>query len=362
MPFGLNDTQNIYFPVGQNAEQIAGMTNRLGIGVIEMVRRVDSAIAALNTQDSLIAELTYDTTKDFISTRGRQDKIWHRGAEYTPGRPQRGGGGGGFHLGIYNYEIDLGFTERGLMVMPLEQFEEELRTTVQAVARGRRADVLERFFFPGEMPLNDDGEGLTPGFAGSGTGGNVFSGYLPNGQPTPVGYTHYHQADNTDVAIDAAIKTALRKMQNFNGQVCDMLGSQQFIERVTAILGDDKFVPAGSSLIRPAEAQTQALVDAQQYLGVYAGFIRVRPPDAQIEGMSGALVKSYGRGNSNNPLAWRWDPLFGRGAWVDDRSLTPLAEAMVMQTYGVNVSNRTAAAFLSIGGTPGTYAPPTILR
>lgn len=359
MPFGYADTKFVHFPEGQTEQRVRGLQNRLGINYLEFVRRVDAAMSALNRQDPLIGELTADTTNDRVTTLRSVPKVWQRGAEYTPGRPQRGGAGGGYSLPLYNYEIDLGFTDRGLMTMPTEVFTEELRTTVQAVAKGRRADVLHRLFFPGEVPLDDDGVGASPGFIGSGTGTNVFEGSYPNGIVVPANHTHYHQAANTDGDIDAALKLMLSKMQKWYTGPFDLIGSPDFIDRiqVATMRADDRFVSAGSSLIRPAEAQTQALVDANRYIGVYAGHIRVREADFQIGGMACAIIKP-----GVKQLSWRYDPLFGREAYVDDRQLTPLVEAMIMQTYGVGVGERTSATLLSVGGTAGVYAAPPIER
>ena len=121
MPFGFADTQFVQYPEGQTEARLRGLQNRLGINYLEFVQRVDSAMAALNASDALINELTYDTTNDRISAGTNSDKVWQRSAEYTPGRPQRGKPGRGHYLPLYHYEIDLGFTDRMLQTMTIEQ-------------------------------------------------------------------------------------------------------------------------------------------------------------------------------------------------------------------------------------------------
>lgn len=363
MPFGYADTQFVHFPEGQDEDRVRSLRNLVGINYLEFVRRVDGAMRALNTNDPLVAMLTYDTTKDRINQEGGSDKVWQRSAEYTPGRPQRGQPGRSHLLPLYFYEIDLGFTDRALKTMGVEQFQDELRTTVQAVGRGRRADVLERLFNSAEMPLDDDGTGATPGFAGSGTGTNVFSGTMPNGQSTDPSYTHYFQTADDGASLDTAIKAMQTNMALWDSGPFDLLPSPDAFDRITSNQTDaTQFVSAGSDLVRRGEAQDAALVDPNKYAGVYNGMIRVMHPDYQISGNGFALIRSYGAGNARNPLAWRYDPTFRREAYVDDRRLMPMTEAAIMQTYGIGVSNRTGAALCSIGGSAGVYAAPAINR
>lgn len=363
MPFGYGDTQFINFPVGQDDDRVRQMQNRLGINVLEFVRRVDGAVAALNQTDPLIAMLTYDTTQLTLRQGGTSDKVWQRSAEYAPSRPQIGLPGRSWMLPIHFNEIALGFTERALQTMQIEQFTDEVRTTVQAVAKGRRADVLDRLFNDEEEPLDDDGGGASPGFAGSGTGANAFVGVLPSGLTTDGSYTHYFQADDTANALDTAIKAMQTNLELWASGPFDLISSPDAFERIIANTTDTtQFVSAGSDLIRRGEAQDVAMVDPNRYAGVYNGRIRVMWPDYQIAGNGFAVVKTYGAGNANNPLAWRYDPLFGRNAYVEDRALYPLAEAMILQTYGIGVGNRVGATVCSIGGTTGVYAPPAINR
>lgn len=361
MPFGYGDTQHINFPIGQDDDRIRQMQNRLGINVLEFVRRLDGAVAALNGTDPLISMLSSDTTRLSFIQGPDSDKVWQRSAEYTPARPQRGLGGRSWLIPIHHHEIALGFTERDLEVMQVEAFTDEIRTTVQAVARGRRAEVLERLFSDEELPLDDDGTGATPGFAGSGTGTNAFVGTMPSGQVTDGSYTHYFQADDDGASIDAAIKLMQANLEKWYSGPFDLLTGPDGFERITANIADaTEFVSAGSDLIRRGEAQDVALVDPNRYAGVYNGRIRVMYPDFQISGNGFALVKTFGPGNQQNPLVWRYDPLFGRNAYVEDRALYPLAQASVLQVYGIGVANRTAAALCSIGGTSGVYDPPAI--
>lgn len=364
MPFGYGDTQHVNFPVGQDDDRVTSMQNRLGINVLEFVRRVDAAMTALNQTDPLIANLTYRTT-ELSRTSGPSDKkVWQRSAEYAAPRPQRGGPGGGWLLPIHYNGMGLGFTQRALETMRIEQFNQELTSTVQAVAVGRRADVLTRLFDDEEKPLDDDGTGATPGFAGSGVGTNAFTGRFPTGGVVPSNYTHYFQADDNGAAVDTAIKAMQSALENWHSGVFDILPSPDAFERIIANTADTtEFVSAGSDLIRRGQSQDVAMVDPNRYAGVYNGRIRVMWPDYQIAGNGFAMLRIFGPNNPNNALAWRYDPLYHQGqAYVDDRSLYPLSDAIILQVYGIGVWNRTAAALCSIGGTTGVYAPPAINR
>jgi hypothetical protein len=361
---GYGDTQHIEFPEGQSEDRIRTATNQIGISFLQMVQRVDAAVAAINGPDPLIDLIAFRTTKRNVRQRGRDSKKWQRSAEYTPGRPQLMGPGRGFQRPLYSHEIDLGFTRRGLMRMGLEQFTEEVQSTVGAVRRGRRADVLDRFFSDLEFPLDDDGVGASPGFAGSGTGTNEFEGWFPNNVEVPSNYTHYFQAADTENGIHAAILEALEALDSWGGnRYYEMIGDVTTINQIQTYLGDDKFVKAGSQLIRPAEDQSQALVNAATHVGVYAGRIRVRPGIQQINGRALSVFYTPGPNSPQNPVAWVYDELFGGGAYVEDRILYPLAEAAILQTYGVGVGDdRVGATLISVGGTAGVYAKPAILR
>src|SRR5690606_30441473 len=96
----------------------------------------------------------------------------------------------------------------------------------------------------------------------------------------------------------------------------DLLTSSDGLALVTALPG---FVEAGSALVRPAAGSTEALVDADQYVGVLNGNIRVRHADSQIGGTAIAIFKSYGANDVRNPLAWRFSDIWGDGAFVNDR-------------------------------------------
>lgn len=365
MAFRLVDTTYINFPEGQTENRIRTAQNQLGINALEFVRRVDAAMADINRVDPVIASLTYNTTERTVSTGLPERLVWQRSSEFVPGRPQGGGAQRGFQRPLYFYEIDLGYTRRSLMRTGLAQFNNHLRDIARAIRKGRRADVLNRLFDDSPWPLDDAGVGSSPGFAGSGVDDDEFVAVLPSGALTDENYTHYFQAADTEAGVHAAVLDALEALDNWNapGTYYEMFGSIAAIDQLKGYRADDKFVKAGSTLVRPGEDQSQALVDAATYQGVYAERIRVRPGDHQIVGKNLVIYKSNGSNAPGNPLAYVYDELFGVDAIVEDRNLFPLVDASIQQTYGMGVGDsRTNAVVISIGGTPGVYAPPQIIR
>lgn len=355
MAYGLIDTQYIDFAEGQTDARLRSLQNRLGINFSEFINRVDAAVGAINTPDPLVSALTFRTDQDLVPGEFGSNRVFGRQAEYTVARPQRGAGRG-HSIPFYFNEIGLGFTRRALEMISLTQFENELRDTVQAVRRGARADVLERLVDPSEFALDDDGNGASPGFAGSGTGTNAFVGTLPGGAKTDGSYTHYGFTTEANLAI--ALDTYLGRVRNFHPAPYDLIGSP---DAIAMVMGLGKFVQSGSALVRPGLGTAEALVDPTMYVGVYDGVLRVRAGDYQVDGDAFAIVKTYGDNNLANPLAWRFDPGFGDSAYVEDRQLYPLAEALVQMHYGVGTNRRTGAALVSIGAATA-YVAPAILR
>lgn len=354
--FGYLDTRNIDFANGQTESRLRNMQNRLGINVSEFIARVDGAITAVNaTTDPLITALTFRTNEDRVVGGVTSDKVFQRAAEYTIPRPQRSAGGG-WLLPLYENAISLGFTEKGLETITVDTFERELTTTVQAIQRGQRADVLEALFAIAERPLDNDGTGATPGFIGSGTGTNVYSGSVPPGE-TLGSYSQYLRLATT--GLEAALKTAFDKYAWFYpGDTFDLIASSAMLATITAF---DGFTAAGSALVRPAQGTAEALVDPARYLGVLFGSIRVWQAETQISGNNLAIFRSAGANSPQNPLAWRYSDIWGADAWVEDRALYPLANAVVNQNYGVGVNDRAAVLNVYVAGS-GSYTPPTIAR
>lgn len=356
MAQGYIDSHNFDWASGQTESKLRNMTNRLGISFSEFIDRVEGAMTAVNApNDPLIESLIFRTSEDRVAGGTTSDKVLERSAEYTIPRPQRGKGSG-WLLPLYENAISLGFTKKALDVMTVDSFERELASTVQAIRRGNRADVLEALTNDTERPLDNDGVGLTPGFIGSGTNTNAYTGPVPPGE-TLGSYTLYRRLPTS--GLEAAVKTAFENWAwFFPGETFELVAPSGGHAIVTAFTG---FTAAGSPLLRPAQGVAEALVDPTVYTGVLWGQIRVRPAETQMSGDTFTIYRSGGSNSSLNALAWRYSDIWGPNAWVEDRDLYPLANAVVNHNYGVGTYNRAAALNVDVDS-GGSYTPPTVSR
>lgn len=359
MVFGLIDTSYIDWPSNIDAAYLRGLQTRSGLNFTDLASRLDAGIASVNNGlDPLIATLLAPPTTTEFARGGRSGSMKaQKKSQYTVARPQQVERTAHM-LALDEFEIAIGFTKDGLMEIGVDDFQAQVDALVAGLERAARVETLARLFSDAEVvvdPINAT-TATSPGFAGSGTSGNVFTGQYPDGTDLPGGYTHYYRDTTTNRA--AVIKSARDRLKKWAPGPYDLIGSDTFISAVVA-LGSPDYVPAGSSLIRPADNTAQALVDATQFVGVFAGDIRVHLPLIDYTEDTGALVKTYGSFSANNPLVWRYDSMRGLAAYVDSRAMFPLAESVAMWKFGANVNNRVGAALIRIAAS-GAYAAPTL--
>lgn len=356
MPFGIIDTTYVDLPAGIDDAYVRGLQTRAGLSVADMIREVDAAMTAINEgADAIVADLTFQTSDVQAGVRGIGTKTVMRAGEYTVGRGQQSKRASHM-LPIAKYEVVTGFTEDGLEAISLSSFRQELNDIVQAYQRFYVAQTLDRLFSAAEVPVDEGTSVLSPGFAGSGTGANVFGGNYPDGTALPGGYTHYAYTSVANLAT--AIKTYTARLLKWHTGPFELIASPSALDLVTALPG---FVFAGSPLIRPAQGTAEALVDPANYVGVLNGVLRVRKA---VEGIGStnhiAIFKSYGQFDSRNPLAWRWDPIKGKDVFTRSRALYPLADSVVLQWLGIGVYDRVGAALIYVNDAAVAYVAPTI--
>lgn len=358
MAFNYFDTQYIDFAEGQSASRLANMQNGLSINFLDFYKRVDAAVGAVNTDpDPLISALTFRTDQDKVVSQANDDSVWQAQAEYTVVRPQVSRAQA-HQLPFFHREIGLGFTDRAMKTVTIDAFDRQVRGKVQAIRRGQRADVLERLFTVDDTPLDDDGTPATPGFVNPASA-YPFTVVQPNGAPEdPATYTHYGFTSEANLAT--ALNTYLTRLRAQNDGPFDLVASADVVALVRAL---PLFTPAGSPLIRPAQGASEALVtDASLYIGVYDGDVQVRKAETQIQSSHLAIFRTYGADNMLNPLAWRWNSVFGPNLILEERSLYPLAEALMSQHYGIGVANRVGAVLLYVDDAAVAYVNATIAR
>jgi len=355
MAYGILDTSYIDFPANVDAAYLQGLQTRSGLSFADLARRLDAALASVNAGvDPLLATLLAPPTTNVTATGGVVGTMraeWK--SEYTVTRPQMVEATA-TALAINELEIALGFTEDGLMEISSDNFDLQVRALAAALEMAARRATLSRFFSQAEVPIAPNTAMTSPGFAGSGTGGNVFQGTFPDGSAVPGGYSHYLR--DTSANRGAVTKQARNLLKVWYPGPYDLIGSAAY---VTGLVADAAFIYAGSPLVRPAQGTAEALVDASQFLGVFDGDVRVHLALTDFTDDNAAVYKTFGNAAAMNPLVWRYDPLRGRDAYVRSREMFPLAQSVAMWKWGPNCNNRTAAALIRIGAS-GNYVPPTI--
>ena len=360
MPFGYLDTTYIDFPAGVDVAYLQGLRTRAGVDFPRILREIDSRLAALNTGlDPLVAALITPTTEQYSDTSGPSAFQVDERGEYTIARPQLAEGGAHM-LPIRGYDVSLGFTEDGLESMSLARIVTNIESMLLGMRKLYRRQALTRLFSDAEVRVAAATTVTSPGFAGSGTGDNVFprTSY-PDGTTLPSPYSHYYRV--ASAALAAGIKAARDRLKRWHAGPFDLVASADMISLIVAIAATnpaDGFVSAGSALVRAGSGANEAIVDATVYLGVLFGDIRVHMALDDFATANIAIFKSYGALSPQNPLAWRYDEIKGRGAALRYRDLYPLSNAVLKQDFGIGVNDRTAAVLLYIASS-GDYTPPT---
>ncbi|OJW05788.1 MAG: hypothetical protein BGO39_05010 [Chloroflexi bacterium 54-19] len=355
MPRGILDTSYIDLPAGLDEAYIRGLQNRAGVDFTRILAELDQRLRALNTGvDPLVPALVKVTTEVETDTTQPVALQVEERSEYTIARPQMVEGQA-IMIPIRNYDISLEFTEDGLMAMSLGRIMTNVDSVLLGIRRLHLLQTLNRLFSDAEIRVAKKTSVTSPGFAGSGTGSNVFTGPYPDGTALPGGYTHYVRDTTANRA--AAITSALAMLKKWHKGPFDLIGSQTAVDAIAA-LGSD-YVPVGSPLVRPAQGTAEALLDPDVYVGTYKGVIRVRVPRTEWTDDTISIFKSYGDFADQNPLAWRYDEKIGREAYVRSRSLFPLDQAAVLQSFGVGVNNRVGAVNIKFAAN-GSYAAPAL--
>ena len=348
MPYGYLDTHYIDFPANIDVNYIEGLRTRSGMDFPTLLRLVDQRLAAFNTAiDPWVASLITATTEAYIDTTGPSAFTITERSQYTAPRPQMADGGAHM-LPLRGWDVALGFTEDGLEAMTQSRILANIDSALLGLRIKQRKEVINRLFSAAEVRISQGLATTSPGFAGSGTGDNVFSRTTyPDGAPLPGSYTHYYTKGAGTLA--AALKAAIMRLRMWHAGPFDLVAPQTEIDLITAINpGDpaDGFVSAGSALVRGATSEAEAQVDPAMYLGVLFGDVRVHKPLTDFATTHIAVYKSYGNLVPQNPLAWRYDALKGRNAALRYRSMYPLDNAIVKQDFGIGVSDRTAAVLI----------------
>lgn len=352
---GILDTTAIDFPPNIDQTYVRGLTNARGVNFQTLLTQIDTRLRAFaTTADPLIAALCFFTPEATADDTNPTAFDLEEETEY--GLPRSEFAQARAHmLPFRKYAKALGFTEEGLFEATESDILRQVDNMLVSFSRGRMLHVLRRLFSDDEYYVDKRTTSVSPGFAGSGTGDNVFAGPYPDGTPLPDPYTHYFR--DTTANVDVAVNAILDLLKRWGPGPWDLIGSQTSIDYLAS---ETDFVDAGTALIRPASGTAEALVDSTKYVGVFAKEIRVWQPRVEMgTNPHIAVFKTYGNFDRRNPLAIRFDPRFGKGIDVKFRALFPLDQAIMRGRWGVGVNNRVAAGLAYLAGSGG-YVDPTI--
>jgi hypothetical protein len=361
MPFGYLDTTYIDLPDNIDETYLRGLEMRSGLTMEEMMTLIDQRLAAFNGSiPAMVAMLISPTTEAETDGRGATPFDVHERGEYNVPRGQQNEVLKHM-LPLRGYDVATNWTEDGLEEMSRQSIENQIDGIIMGLRNQAIVKTLTRLFSDAEMRVQATSTASSPGFAGSGTGANVFGGAYPDGRSLPSGYSHYYAAD-TDASgePEATIYEAVKRLAEWHDPPFDLLAPSA---QVNTVQGFDDFYDAGSALVRRGNVESEAQVDASMYVGVLAteyGDVRVHRNLKRTSDSVIAIFKTYGNLDPRNPLAWRYDEEKGRGAYLRSRSLFPLSNAVVRHDYGIGVSDRTAAVLISTGSGESTYNAPTI--
>lgn len=354
--YGYLDTRHIDFPNQIDPAYLASLQNRRGVSFQSVLQQLDSRLgAAGQTFDPLVSQLVSLSTDPVAETRAGGSLTPEEEDEYGAGTPQfiRPAG----HLNpIKRFRTVLGFTEDALEEMAEAQILRQADGVLRGVLRNQRLRALTRLFDNSEVRVDRRSTATSPGFAGSGTGDNVFGQPYPDGTSTPANYSHYIR--ETAANLIPAIVAARDQLAKWHPGPYDLVTSGT---QLALIQADAQFVRATPDLILRAQGDAAANVDPATFVGVFAGDIRVWKALNEL-GTSAhvAIFKSYGVSDARNPLIYRYDADFGRAPVIRFRSMYPLDNAIIRHRFGIGVhGDRTGAVLINIAAS-GNYTPPTL--
>jgi len=356
MPRGYLDTTHLDFPPNVDEAYVRGLQNERGMSWETALQTIDTRIqAASRVVDPLVASLVYFTPEAVVDSPFASMFDLEEEDEYGLARPEVAEPPRGQMLPMRRFRKALGLTEEKLEEITEAELVRQIDAFLLTFTRGLTLQVFRRLTSAAEEYVDRKTSAVSPGFAGSGTGDNVFAGTYPDGTALAGGYTHYYRAATADLAT--TLGTMRDQLARWHAGPYDLIGSAAQIAAVMALTG---FTKATSDLILRAQGVAAANVDAARYVGVYGDDIRVWI--GRLEWGSSAnltMFKTYGDFNPRNPLAIRYDERFGRDIDIQYRAFYPLANAFMRRRYGIGVSDRTAATNLYVAGS-GSYTAPTI--
>lgn len=356
--YGYHDSGVPRYPASINVEALRGQQTPNGVAWADILDAYDERLDAYNDSfDPDLARLMAPPTDEqIVESTGIGEFEVRRSPEYTNNRPQFESIGIAHRVPVDDWSNVLGVTERKLRTMTLEQIVRNVDSAINGQRKFLRRRAFRRLTDAAEWAVVEAQKlvGRSPGFAGSGTGDNVFSVTFPNGSALPAGYTLYYR--DTAANLGAVLKDARDKLNRWIPGDKELIGPRSMIDLVMALPG---FVKADSARLRTGSGETRALIDSTQYVGVYDEDILVRKPIEDWADPNLVLYHSGGALDASNALAFRYLPQVGPDAYVRQNNSSPLDNAILERVFDWGVNNRTAVANIRVDAA-GPYVPPAI--
>lgn len=356
------NTQYQQYPSNISLSYLRGLQNAAGVSFARLHEIIEDMMGAFDsTQDPwLLTLMAPPTTAAVVDSAGTPRKPVRRSPEYTTVEPTRITPPQKHLLPIDEWSNSTQLTKKGLRKMSEGAIVREIEAALNGHRAWQRQRTLQRLTDGSEWRVEtEDTLGYSPGFAGSGVGGNAFNQPYPSGQALPAGYTHYI----TDVAANrpAAIRLARTRIRRWHPAGRIEIATTQ--AQIDALIAQDpnNFVLAGSALVRPGANEREALVDPDTHVGVYMGDILVRKAVEDWNDPHIVVYYTGGRLAADNPLVWRYDENVGRPAYLETQGIYPLDQSIVEQVFDIGVNNRVAACNIRIVAAAGDpYVAPAI--
>lgn len=366
MPLGPNDIKSVIIPSAWDAAELQRISLRDGTTYDQLIADINAAITMFNSdlQTSWLASVMSPTTELGVEYGQGAGNAFEDATEYAQPDAQRGDTTGHM-LPLRHLDYKLGWTNRWLEEARRVQIDNDIAIMLDAARDVFERRALTRLFKFEEETGRANGlgaSGVSVPFCDGGNGTIAFTPRPVFDRATAFAGTHNHYLRLNGIS-QTNLTTAVKHLwEHGYDQPFELLVAQADVASWENTSNVSGYKPRGDTLITYGQDVTLAQVD-DRYLGVVQtiyGTCRIMA-SARIPTNYWAVYKTFGPLDPRNPLRVRFDDFLGFGLrLVSERvELYPLAGAIPRFSFGVGVSDRTAAVLVENDST-GTYATPTI--
>ncbi len=359
---GRNDMKQFAVPLGWDATELAKYRLADGTTYDQVTNDIIEGLQVVNGQllsDPLYGSLLSTTEELTMEYRdGTGAGGMNERTEYARPDPRRAGTIGHM-LPLRAYDRALGWTWDFLQNARQIQIDSDISAALQDVKDNFQRRLLMRFFSNTENLIGTAGYDEPFVF---GSGGTIK--YTPpayNGKAFASSHTHFDRKADYAAALEAGAGHLFEHGLMGPYRAIVPAVDAATIKGLTGYIKPDR----GVDYIRTdTGAVGQLRMGDEQYIGAFEtsyGIVWLwanpRLPTATL-----GMYKAFGNGDQRNPLAVRYNPRFGVGAFLLRGEMLrefPLENAIIMHEFGVGVGSRLNGYAATIAGS-GDYVVPTI--